>query len=333
MTEKPDFVIAGAARSGTTALYECLCQHPAVFMPSEKEPGFFSADVAGGMSSLEQYRALFALAPPNCVTGEASTRYLYSRIAIPRLVAHNPKVKIIVMLRDPVDAAYSLHGYAYRYRHEHLADFEDAWRAQGVRLGYDAHEPRSNDRPVVEYDYRGTYRYAEQVRRVVDNVPPEQRYFVLYEDFFADPEDRYAGVVKFLGLLPTQSCTFRIVNQYVGVRSPRLERFLRQPPSFFRALHSRLRPLFTVIGFRPVQVAARINWGRQHRLPLRPAFRAALERYFSDDIAELENILGRSLWNTDVRRGTVDATDVIEPRRSPVAKAPSSSSDPQARHR
>jgi len=311
MTERPDFVIAGAAKCGTTALHEYLSQHPSVFMPGLKEPGFFSTDLPGGVSSLEEYRALFASAPAHCLTGEASTRYLYSRVAIARLIAHNPNVKVIVMLRNPVDAAYSLHGYAYRYGHENMADFEHAWRAQAVRLAYEQHTPHRLDRQIVEYDYRATYRYAEQVRRVLDHVPARQHLFVIYEDFFADPARHYARIIEFLGLAPAQSCGFPLVNQYVGVRSPRLERWLRQPPRLLRVLHTPLRPLFKAIGLRPVELVTRMNWGRQRKHPLRPAFRADLERYFSDDIAELENLLGRRLWNTQTKGGTVDAKNVL----------------------
>jgi hypothetical protein len=302
MTNRPDFVIAGAAKCGTTALYEYLAQHPAVFMPELKEPGFFSADMPGGLSSLEEYRALFAPAPPHALTGEGSTRYLYSKVAIAQLVAHNPGVKVIVMLRNPVDAAYSLHGYAYRYRHESIADFERAWRAQPARS-----QTSTALGGLFEYDYRATYRYAEQVRRVLHHVPARQRHFAVYEDFFADPAPHYAKIVEFLGLAPAESPAFLRVNEYLGVRSPLLERVSRQPPGLLRVLHAPFRPLLKAMGLQPVRLATRMNWGRREKPLLRPAFRAELERYFSDDIAELEDLLGRKLWNTRTARGTVDA--------------------------
>jgi hypothetical protein len=180
MTEPPDLVIAGAAKSGTTALYTYLAQHPGVFMPRLKEPDFFSTDLPGGISTLDEYRALFAAAPPHCLTGEASTEYLYSKVAIARAVAHNPKMKFIFMLRNPVDAAVSLHGYAYRYGREPHSDFEYAWRAQEIRFAKQRKtQPELNNR-IFEYDYRETYRYAEQVRRV-----PNDR-FLHYESAAVD---------------------------------------------------------------------------------------------------------------------------------------------------
>ncbi len=193
MAERPDFVIAGAARCGTTALHEYLALHPAVFMPVLKEPGFFSTDLPGGVSTLEEYRALFAPAPAHALTGEASTQYLYSKVALERLTAHNPQVRIIVILRNLVDAA--------------------------------------------------------------------------------------------------------TVNSHVEVRSPRLEGWLRRPPALLLPLYAPLRPLCHAIGLRPGQLFTRANRGASSRQPLRPAFRAELERCFADDVAELEDLLGRRLWS------------------------------------
>src|SRR5215470_2841180 len=136
MMPQPDFCIAGAAKCGTTALFEYLAGHPQVFMPRMKEPKFFCADLktTGGVYTLADYRALFAAAPAHCLTGEASTLYLYSTVAIERLMAHNPDAKIIVMLRYPVDAAHSLHAAAWSHWHENMESFEEAWRLQRARL-------------------------------------------------------------------------------------------------------------------------------------------------------------------------------------------------------
>lgn len=291
MSRRPDFVIAGAAKSGTTALFEYLSYHPLVCMPREKEPGFFSADVPGGMGP-EEYQSLFRHVPVDRVTGEASTSYLYSRVAIARLAAHNPRVKVIVILRHPVDAAYSLHGYAYRYGHEDTADFEDAWRTQPERLA----RQRRPVGQIFNYDYRTVFSYAAQVRRVLEHIPASQRLFLVYEEFFADPMTHYPEVVQFLGLWPAPASEFPIVNSYLGVRSPALERVLRQPPDLLRALYAPLRPLFKAADWSPVNVIRRLNWSRQRKTPLRPSFRSELERYFGPDIAELQALLGRKLW-------------------------------------
>lgn len=308
MAEPPDFVIAGAAKCGTTALFEYLARHPSVFTPHDKEPGFFSADIPGGMASLADYRALFAAAPAHCLKGEASTRYLYSRVAIERLINHNPHVKVIVILRNPVDAAYSLHGYAYRYGHEGIADFERAWHAQAPLM---AAQQRALGGQAIEYDYSGTYRYGEQLRRVFEWVPTSQRYVAVYEEFFADPARHYAEVLEFLGLAARCSDSFPIVNSYVGVRSSAVESLLRRPPALVRRLYAPLRPIFEAAGLHPARLVRRMNWGRRSKPDLRPQFREELERFFAADIAELESLLGRRLWGSAVgehRAGRDDPT-------------------------
>src|SRR5882672_4936026 len=109
--QMPEFFIVGAPKCGTTSLYAYLSRHPAVFMPRVKEPFFFCSDIqtTSMVRSLDDYCALFALAPLGSMRGEASTLYLFSEVAIPRIMALRPDAKILVMLRNPSDAAYSFH--------------------------------------------------------------------------------------------------------------------------------------------------------------------------------------------------------------------------------
>ena len=290
----PDFVIPGAAKSGTTALYEYLAQHRGVFLPREKEPGFFSSDIPGGLATRDEYHALFAAAPPGALCGEASTRYLYSRVAIARLLAHNPAVKLIILLRNPVDAAQSLHSYAYRYGLEDSSDFEQAWREQPAKLAQ--RRALAGGGEILEYNYRLTYRYAEQVQRVLQYVPPGQRLFLLYEEFFTEPRRHYAQVLQFLGLPLQLPASFESVNAHLGVRSARLEHWLRHPPPLLRRIYGKIAPLLGSAGRNPLRRLRRANWRAGARPPLRPAFRRELEAYFAPDVREVERLLGRRLW-------------------------------------
>ncbi len=296
MTARPDFFIAGAAKCGTTALFAYLSQHSSVFMPPMKEPKYFCSDLktAGGVYDREAYEALFASAPPGCLTGEASTMYLYSKVAIERIMAHNPRAKIIVMLRHPVDAAHSLHSARWGYGHENIADFEEAWHAQAARLAGERLPPRWPDPATLQYGE--IYRYAPQVRRVLDHVPEAQRHFVIYEEFFAAPRRHYAQILRFLNLKPDIPGSFPVVNPVVGPRSLRLERMLRDPPPWLRSLYAPLRPVFRAAGLRPAGLARRFNRAPRPKRALPAAFRAELERHFAADIAELERLLGRRLW-------------------------------------
>lgn len=297
MSARPDFFIAGAAKCGTTALFEYLSQHPSVFMPPLKEPKFFCPDLktTGGVYDSAEYQKLFDAASAGCATGEASAMYLYSAVAIERIMAHNPLARIVVMLRYPVDAAHSLHAARWSHGHENIEDFEQAWRAQDARLAGKQLPPHWPDPQTLQYG--AMYRYAAQVRRVLAHVPPAQRHFIVYEEFFADAVAAYSELLTFLGLAPDPRAVFPVVNPSLGPKSRSLDTWLRRPPRWLEALYAPLRPVSRAVGIRPVEWARQLNSEPRARSGLHPAFRAELDRYFADDIAELEGLLGRRLWS------------------------------------
>lgn len=299
MTPKPDFFIAGSLKCGTTSLFVYLRAHPAVFMPANKEPNYFCGDLVAHwpdgatfrVGTLEAYEALFSTAPPQALTGEASVFYLYSKLAIRQIMARNANAKIIVMLRNPVEAARSLHAYHWNNHLEDVRDFEQAWRLQEARLE-GRHLPPGWPYPKL-LQYGAQYSYAPQVRRLLAQVPRRQCLFILFEEFFADPSRQFGRVLDFLGLPPDPARTaFPVVNQTVGVRSLHLDRLLRRPPSALMAL----RQAAHAIGLHPMRALQRFNRVAGERPPLRESFRVELEQYFSGDVAELEQLLGRRLW-------------------------------------
>jgi len=301
MSAIPHFFIVGAAKCGTTALFQYLSQHPSVYMPAMKEPKYFCTDLemAGSVRKHEDYMALFAPAPEPCLSGEASCLYLYSKIAIQRIMEHNPDAKIIVMLRYPVDAAHSLYEARWGYRHENMTDFEQAWRVQSDRLSGKHMPPNWPDAATLQYG--AMYRYAAQVRRVLDLVPQEQRHIIIYEEFFADPRRHYAEALRFLNLRQDVNANFAVVNPAVGPRSSLLDRLLRRPPRWLAGLYAMIRPLSRATGLHPAAMLWKFNTAPREKTAIRPAFRAELERYFADDIAELEGLLGRRLWQDRFR--------------------------------
>jgi hypothetical protein len=135
----PHFVIVGAPKCGTTSLYRYLQQHPRVFMPENKEPRFFwdypVASFEFGtkqfhpsvVTAPDEYLGLFRDAPAGAILGEASTDYLSCPGVAARLHAWNPEAKIIVMLRDPIDRAYS------EYQHSIAANFQTLSFAASLR--------------------------------------------------------------------------------------------------------------------------------------------------------------------------------------------------------
>jgi hypothetical protein len=293
VSRQPDFFIVGAAKCGTTALFHYLAAHPAVFMPERKEPNYFCTDLPryGHVATLTEYEALFSSAQPHALTGEASVMYLYSKVAIGQVMAHNANAKIIVMLRNPIEAARSMHALQWRYELEDVGDFEQAWRLQKPRLEGQHLPPRW---PYPEHlQYGALYCYAPQVRRLLAQVPRTQCLFLLFEEFFADPSRQFARALEFLGLPPDPARTaFPVVNQAIGARSARLDRLLRHPPPALVAL----RRAAHAVAFHPVRALRRLNRVAGRKPPLRESFRPELEEYFAVDVAELEQLLGRRLW-------------------------------------
>jgi Sulfotransferase family len=148
----PNFLIIGAAKSGTTSLYHYLNQHPQIYMSPEKEPEFFALegrkldfDGPDGKevinrriqrnrpTNIEEYRALFEGVSGETAIGEASPWYLYSVQAPSRISYYIPGVKLIAVLRNPVERAYSLFLYLRLRGQEPLSDFSQALQAEEVR--------------------------------------------------------------------------------------------------------------------------------------------------------------------------------------------------------
>jgi hypothetical protein len=293
MGPRPDFFIVGAPKCGTTALYRYLAAQPGVFMPENKEPSYFCTDLPryGHVATSAEYQALFAPAPPHALTGEASALYLYSKDAVARIVAHNPDARIIAILRNPIEAARSMHAFQCNYDLEDVWDFEQAWRLQEARRQGQHLPPRW---PYPDHlQYGPLYSYATQVSRLLAQVPRTRCLFLVFEEFFSDPSRGFAGVLEFLGLPPAPAGTsFPVVNQTLGARSPRLQQLLRHPPGAFRPL----RRAAHALGLHPLRALQTLNRAAGRKPSLRKAFRAELEDYFAGDVARLEQLLGRKLW-------------------------------------
>src|SRR5215210_1748036 len=148
----PNFLVIGAGKSGTTSLYHYLRQHPDVYMSPVKEPLFFAAEGGrirfpgpdgrmisraanpGAVTRMKDYRALFAGVSGKKAVGEASPQYLYTPEAPLRIKHYVPEAKLIAVLRNPVERAYSAFLHRTRLGREPLADFSEALRQEDSRM-------------------------------------------------------------------------------------------------------------------------------------------------------------------------------------------------------
>lgn len=202
----PNFLIIGAAKAGTTSLYRYLAQHPQIYMSQIKEPNFFAlegqeVDFCGpddelyirrfSVTDLQAYKALFKDATDEVALGEASALYLYSPEAPLRLCEYVPEVKLIVILRHPVDRAYSAFLHLLRDKREPLSDFACALRAEGERV-------RRNWEHI--WHYRGMGFYAAQLERYYRHFSREQIRVYPYDALQMEPLAVIADIFHFLGV-------------------------------------------------------------------------------------------------------------------------------------
>lgn len=215
----PRFLIIGAQRCGTSSLYRYLGQHPDVVPSVRKEVEYFSTEFHRGE---HWYRAHFPLEAWRRVQSfEATPDYLFHPLAAARAAALVPAARLVIMLRDPVERAYSQHRHMVRIGFESLG-FEEAIAREPIRVAGEMdrirEDPSYPARFLMRFGYVARSRYAEQVEEWVRHYPREQMLFVETEDLAADPAGTYRHVVSFLGLRAWEPRTWP--NFSSGASSP-----------------------------------------------------------------------------------------------------------------
>lgn len=198
----PDFVVIGTQRGGTTSLYRYLAGHPDVVAAWRKEVHYFDRYYSKG---IDWYRAHFPLRDEEGVVGEASPSYLFHPAAPTRARATIPAAQIIVLLRNPVDRAYSHYQMKVRRGVETLP-FAEAIEREPERLG-DSEELAGTAWRHFSYVARGEY--ANQLDRWLGCFPREQLLVLKSEEFFQQPEQVLHETLAFLGLRPWSPRGFR----------------------------------------------------------------------------------------------------------------------------
>jgi Sulfotransferase family len=285
----PNFLIIGAMKAGTTAVYHYLRQHPQVYMnPKLKEPRFFcyegkTLQFGGPLServysaiinNIEDYRAYFRGATDEAAIGEASVEYLYIPGTEKRIRAYLPDVKLIAILRHPVDRAYSSYNYLVR---EGLEKYDEPERI------------RQNWSPPWHYLQVGFY--YPQVKRYFETFDREQVRIYLYDDFRANPGGVVADLFRFLGVDDSFVPNVSIRHNVSGIPHSRtLYNFLHGPHPIKRAL----KPFFSPdVRFNMQEYVE--NFNLHPPPPLDPALRRQLVEVYREDILKLQDLLDRDL--------------------------------------
>jgi sulfotransferase family protein len=256
----PDFLLVGAAKCGTTSLFDWICAHPLVARPStsgrpRKELLFFDYNFYRGA---DWYRQHFPLERDRreferehgrrFLTGEATASYLTGHWVPGRVRRLLPDVKLIVTLRNPVDRAYSAFQMSRRERLEECESFEQALSLEPQRLAGELERARSDPSynpplppPLGYWSYLHRSRYADHVERWLELFGQEQVLFLRFEDLVADPSSALARVYGFLGLPPHRAQALHKLNAATySEMSPRTRAELVE---HFRPYNQRLRDL------------------------------------------------------------------------------------------
>jgi len=209
MHKYPDFIIMGAAKSGTTSLYRYLTMHPQIFMCNPKEPEYFARDDIYEKGT-DWYLSLFSEASEHQISGEASTIYsLWPHFpkTARRMSELLPDVKLIYIMRNPVDRAYSYYVQLVK-NHQNATrinsisrtfeecifpqNYSDRADRDDFFAPFDAHLP---DNPGLFIDGGN---YYEQIQKYRDYFPSNQMLLLLFDDFLLDPASVLKKICEFL---------------------------------------------------------------------------------------------------------------------------------------
>jgi len=302
MSRRPDTFIIGAPKSGTTALYGYLGEHPEVYMSPVKEPLYFCPDVRSGPGRRRYeygtgeaaYLRLFAEARTEKRLGEATTRYLVSRQAAGLVAQFQPDAHAIAMLRNPIDMLASLHNERVSQGHEWIADLGQALAADSERVAGRLLPEGTNALGIV---YRENAQYAAPLGRWFAALGRERVHVIVFDDFARDTAAEYRKVCQFLGVDPGFSpSSFEPRNA-----SHRQRRWVRRVVDSRPGTWLTHDALGRIVGEnRRARLAlrfrhSRVNRRAMRREPVDPELRRSLEAEFRPDIERLSEMIGRDL--------------------------------------
>lgn len=291
----PNFLVIGAAKAGTTALCQYLAEHPQIYFSPQKEPRFFALEGEtitfqgpGDLTrfryvtDVEKYEQLFKNVTNEIALGEGSTWYLYLPKAAERIKHYIPDVKIIIMLRDPVERAYSNFSGLQREGVEPIKDFEVAIREESARI-------RNNWSPTWHYKQKGFY--YPQLKRYFDLFDHNQIKVSLYDDFKVNSRMVVQDIYRFLGVDDTFNPDSSQKHNVSGIpKNQLLHQFLKQSNPLRGFLHS-----LVPAKLRQQVKNNLINFNLDKLPPLSSEVRRQLIEEYREDILKTQDLINRDI--------------------------------------
>lgn len=293
----PNFLIVGAAKSGTTSLYYCLKQHPEVFMSPNKEPRFITAQFVkfplGGIGdekaeksivkSFDVYKKLFKKSNNEKAIGEASADNLYFyEDAIPHIKKYLGDVKIIIILRNPVERTFSSYQMFVASLREHLS-FESALKAE---------DQRKKMNWAYGWHYKSVSFYYEQVKAYLEKF--SQVKVCLYDDLKVDSLNLINDMYKFLEVdttfIPDTSFQFNVG----GVPKNKFIQKLFIKPSESSSFVKQIVKIF--FSEKKInKLMERLRKKNMRKIQMKPETSEYLKNIFREDILKLQDLINRDL--------------------------------------
>jgi hypothetical protein len=303
----PDFLLIGAPKAGTTALHAALAQHPGLFLSRVKEPKYYMCGDSppptykgpGDAHSNQEwvwqrarYRQLFAEAPDDVLCGESTPFYLYNRDARRRIAVDVPRAKLIAVLRDPVDRAYSNWMHLWVDGLEPCADIVEACRQEQRRI---------DDGWAPFWHYRSLGMYGRQLADLYDHFPRDQVLVLRYRWVVEDPEGTLSQVCGFLGVPDAGLSSVPADNSRPFVKPSMRTKTLGPLVRAGARAGALLPPQVWRRASKPL-ISQLHGGGEASRPKLTEEQRAALREPFLPDIDLLEQVTGESFDDWRVYR-------------------------------
>ncbi len=293
---RPSFYLVGAPKAGTSALAALLDQHPQLSMCQIKESNFHCHDLdLPKPKSEKEYLSLFEVNSETKILADASILSLYSHQSAQSIAEYVPDPKIVMILRNPVDAMYAWYSQMAFVRNEPLPNFQAA---------LDAESERKQGRLIPTYGstkfcpqllfYRDVMRYAEQIERYFSVFSREQILILTHDDFKADMSSIYSKVLNFIDLDPFTPQSQK-VNANKERRMPGLHSFLKKT---FAEPAKALLP--TKVRSDLIMFIDKMNSREVQRPQLEEDLNTSLKTECLPDIMQLEKLIERDLshWYT-----------------------------------
>ena len=267
----PTFIICGTQKGGTTALYHYLREHPEICMSKKKEVHFFDLNYHMGIKWYEKNFAHCNSGKVKAI-GESSPLYMYLEEVPERIHETLPDIKLVFILRHPVDRAYSHYWHEVRLGYEYLS-FRDAIRVEEDRLS------RGDIFSRRHYSYKDRGKYIIQLKRFRKYFSDDQMLILVTEDLRRSPEDVMKKILGFIGV----DTSFKSPSWYA-------RRYVGKTPRFWR-----LQRLKAKIPFKILRTFIDYVNLKEGYPPMDRGIREYLLEFFKPYNRELEEFLGRRL--------------------------------------